>query len=515
MDVKRFLKELWITKKTLLVISVPILLLPLPLIVNTKEGKCAYGMILMAIFWITEAIPLAMTSLLPVVLFPLFGVQPVKDVAQNYTKEATMFGLGGLMVAIAVEKCNLHKRIALKTLQKVGSEPKWLMFGLMLPTWFLSMWVSNTATTAMMIPIAGAILEQLKRFIEEEDKEAEKVAANGGVENSAFELPEANINNVQPRVKEETNPTNGTRRVSGVDDEVADIVINVSQIEVSESPRYARLCKGFALSVAYSANIGGTGSLSGTGTNLVMQGQTELVFSAHGQESPINFLSWMIYALPGSMICLILAWLWLQCFFMGFRNTLCCPKKSVEAAKAVKRVINDEYKNLGPMSFSEVTVLVHFIVLIMLWFSREPPYLDGWGSLFPSGYVGDSAAAITVCVSLFVFPSRKPSVFCWKQSDAPSESVPAILDWKTVHHKFPWGVLLLIGGGFALADASAKSGLSAWIGDELIVFSKFEPWLMNVLLTMLIAVATEVTSNVTTAALFLPILASMVRIHIF
>ncbi|CAC5416112.1 SLC13A2_3_5 [Mytilus coruscus] len=433
----RVLRDLWEVKRTLIVIVVPLLLLPLPLLVDSSEAKCAYGLAVMAIFWITETLPLAVTSLLPVIVFPLFGVMKAGDVASNYIKDSSIFGIGGLTLAVAVEKWNLHKRIALRVLLMFGSKPKWLMFGFMLPTWFLSMWVSNTATTAMMIPIVGAVMEQLKE-VNEVDEVHEK-----GIDNSGFDKS----NNVEDKPNE-----NGVKDYHITYTENGEVGVNEVQIEVkekqnkeqvhhnySESDEYKNMCKAMTLCVAYSANIGGTGTLSGTGPNIIMQGQADLVFQRVGIESSgINFVSWMIFALPGSIICLALLWIWLQIWFLGIRELFCSTKKEDQRAT---KIIKDAFEKLGPMS-----------------------------------YLTDSASAILIVTSMFVFPSVRPAVLCFRKTkgfpkdDRPHIPVPPILDWPTVEKKFPWGVLLLIGGGFALADACEKSGLSSWIGSHLEAF---------------------------------------------
>ncbi|KAL5007228.1 hypothetical protein ScPMuIL_016034 [Solemya velum] len=488
MSITKFLKDVWAVKETLFVILVPLLLLPLPLTADSQEAKCAYGLVVMAILWITESLPLAVTALLPIILFPMLGVVKVSDVCSNYIKDSSMFGFGGLTIAIAVEKWNLHKRIALKALLLVGSEPKWLMLGFMLPTWFLSMWVSNTATTAMMIPIVGAVMEELKS-VKPNSKGSDNRGYDSVIQNEAedeeVDRPEKNHNKKGEHI---------TVQKEG---------------DVAESDQWN---KGMCLCVAYAANVGGTGSLSGTTPNIIMQGQADIIFEKHGLSSGVNFASWMVFALPGSLLCLILTWLWLQFLFLGWRSFLCCKKKDNDTDQRVKKTIRDAYKSLGPISFSETTVLVHFILLVILWFSRDPPYVDGWGIFFQKGYVGDSVVAILIVTSLFVFPSERPKVFFFRRrhdTTTPRKSVAAILDWESVHQKFPWGVLLLIGGGFALADASEVSGLSLWIGDKLTVFGNMEPWLMNLILTIIVAFATEVTSNTATATLLLPIIGNI------
>lgn len=206
---KLFLRR---NSKKIIFLSCPILLLPVPAVLQSKTGSCAYGLLLMAIFWITEALPLAVTALLPIFLFPLLGVSKVNTLASTYTNNIIFVLIGGLSVAIAIEKWNVHKRIALRLLLLMGSQPKWLMLGFMLITCFLSMWVSNTATTAMMIPIAQAVIVQLmetKHKHLKEDKDVEEavtetlltkdILKNGGsVENDdVTQLNGSNIDKIQ------------------------------------------------------------------------------------------------------------------------------------------------------------------------------------------------------------------------------------------------------------------------------------------------------------------------------
>ncbi|XP_046558645.1 solute carrier family 13 member 5-like [Haliotis rubra] len=538
-------RDLWATKRTLLVIVLPLVLLPLPILSDATETKCAYGLAVMAVFWITESLPLAVTALLPMVVFPLFGVMKATDVARNYIQETTMFGFGGLTIAIAVENCRLHKRIALKTLTLVGAQPRWLMLGFMVPTWFLSMWISNTATTAMMIPIVSAVIDELRQI----NQRSRDGQVGNGIE---MEQGMTNGGYLGDQVGTSFNDEAGAETIP---EETCCRKANTTQMNVPknppmpfdptdrshDSPEFTRLCKGFCLCVAYAANVGGTGSLSGSGPNLVMQGQAEILFGKYGLDSGVNFLTWMIFALPGSVICVTLAWMWLQTLFLGKTSLLCCISTS-RGQEKVTTVIKEEYeknsakcpttrviravstpvnvmtwsRRLSPemgfnmINFAEVGVLVHFITLVLAWLTRNIPYVGGWGQFLPTGFVGDSMAAILICVSLFVFPSIRPSVFCWRKSgNVMSRSVPPLLTWDVLQNKFPWGVLLLIGGGYALADACEKSGLSQWIGNQLAVFSFMDPSVMNLVLTLLVAAATEVTSNSATASLLLPIMGNL------
>ncbi|XP_025086038.1 solute carrier family 13 member 2-like isoform X1 [Pomacea canaliculata] len=493
--VRNTLTQVWAVRQTVVFVVTPLAFLPLIFQYDSQEAKCAYALALMAVYWLTEALPLPVTALLPVVLFPLLGVMPVAAVCKNYIKDASMFGIGGLTFAIAIESSNLHKRIALRILLLMGSDPMWLMLGFMLPTWFMSMWVSNTSSTALMIPVVTAVLDQLK--------------------DTRFQStpPSAEINaNVISLLKEEESDKK-IQPLKGHDDAVhlpKDGTGNApTPMSLVASPaRYKRICKGMSLCIAYAANIGGTGSLSGTSPNLIMQGQAQGLFQEYGLDSGVNFTSWIIFALPGSAICLFLTWMVLSCIFFGPRNCIKRSKSKVGETQ-IKNTIRQQYEKLGPVTFAEKVVMGHFLVLISLWVSRNPPETRGWGSLFPPGFVGDSAAAILVAVSLFVFPAERPQVFWWRKDDSVPRAVRSVMTWETLQKNYPWGVLLLLGGGYALASACEESGLSRWIGDQLTVFSSLSPWQLALVLSGIIAMATEVTSNTATASLLVPILGQL------
>ena len=179
--------------KTFVVILTPFILLPILTNIGTQEAKCGYVILLMAVYWVTEALPLPVTALLPVVLLPLLKVMTTDDVCIKYLKESNVMFMGSMMVAIAVEHCGLHQRIALKFLLFVGTSPRLLMLGFMLPTMFLSMWISNTATTAMMVPIVNAVLAELtsKNREKQMDTKDGKIIEN---------VPETSISNLMRKV---------------------------------------------------------------------------------------------------------------------------------------------------------------------------------------------------------------------------------------------------------------------------------------------------------------------------
>nr|XP_021144448.1 solute carrier family 13 member 5 isoform X4 [Columba livia] len=390
----------------------------------------------MAVYWCTEVIPLAVTSLMPVVFFPLLGVRSSKSVCLQYLNDTTMLFFGGLIVAISVEQWNLHKRIALRVLLILGVKPALLMLGFMVVTAFLSMWISNTATTAMMVPIVQAVLDQMDNT--EHDVTMMEQAA--GQTNTVIELEEKNA----------SDPTS---------------VHVISNGQVPDDPRSSeekkmrkRICKGMTLCICYAASIGGTATLTGTGPNMVLKGQMNQLYP--NNNDIVNFASWFGFAFPNMILMLVLTWLWLQCSFMGLK------------------------------------------------------------------YITDSAPAVLIALLLFILPANKPKFKGWNPSMSdpgqaeedikkPFLSAP-LLDWNMVQRKMPWSIVLLLGGGFALADASASSGLSAWLGRQMTPLGSIPPWAIATIISLIIAVFTECTSNVATATLFIPVfstLAASVRIH--
>lgn len=444
-----------------IVLLTPVLLSPLIFVIGSMEARMAFLLLLMAVLWVTEATPLPVTALLPVILLPVLGIMSTDDVCLTYLKESNMMFIGSLMVAISVEQCGLHQRIALQALLTIGTSPRLLMLGFMLPTAFLSMWISNTATTSMMVPIVEAVLVEL---------DLQRVARDGD---------------------------EGQRR--GLDE--------VGRRKVREL---------LYLSVAYAANTGGVGTLTGTGPNLVLKGMVGTLF---GSSTPLNFASWMAFALPTVLVNLLICWLWLQLYFLGLpgkRNALAFGDKD-----AIRGVLQKKKEELGPVTFHQMAVLTLFIILVFLWFFREPRFMPGWGELFVEEVVDncgqpshvqlldDASSSMFIVFLLFIFPSQLTFWPFTSWEDArPSK---ALLDWPYVQKRFPWGVAILFGGGFALAEASKRSGLSVWVGQELGVLGGLPDWAMVVIVCILVAGLTEITSNVATANILLPVLAEVAR----
>uniref|UniRef100_A0A8C7YZL3 Solute carrier family 13 member 5a n=1 Tax=Oryzias sinensis TaxID=183150 RepID=A0A8C7YZL3_9TELE len=549
---RKMLQQVWRLRGVFILVCSPFLLLPLA--VSTAEAACAYVIALMAVYWCTEVLPLAVTALLPTILFPMLGIMESKDVCMQYLKDTNMLFVGGLMVAVAVEHWNLHKRIALRVLLLVGVRPALLMLGFMGVTAFLSMWISNTATTAMMVPIVQAVLEQLNGKVGpaassrnqngatnlhqkppqkesgipltsvcSEEGVRGQVQTPGSSEETATEVSPGHEGMSQdPKDTEIVKPTPQDKPPS---DSSKAVVVNlentgtVSELEelTDEEDETRRISKGLLLCVCYAASIGGIATLTGTGPNLVLVGQMSQLFPQNGDV--INFASWFVFAFPTMVLMLTLAWFWLQFLYIGSNlwSMWGCGSVPSEKEKAAYKVIREEYDRLGPMSYGEGSVLALFILMVALWFTRDPRFMDGWAThTFNTNaeFVTDATVSLLVSVLLFVLPSEPPYYLCcWKSCGSESQAspgpAPPLLTWQVAQQKMPWNIVLLLGGGFALAKGSEVSGLSHWLGAQMTPLHSIPPWAIAIIICLLIATFTECASNVATATLFLPILASM------
>ena len=382
-------------------------------------GAMAAVAALMSIWWMTEAVPLAVTSLLPLVLFPLLGLGDVRRTPPHYFNEIIVLYLGGFFIALAMEQWRLHQRIALSLLNRMGSSPGSVLGGFLLATSLLSMWISNTATALMMLPIGLAVILKLE---------------------AAF----------------------GAERVRP-------------------------LALGLMLAIAYGCSLGGIATLVGTPTNLAF---VKIYRDTFPSAPPVAFGEWMLYATPLAAVLLAATWFLLARVFCRCDATL----------RLDRSVVRAELDGLGPMRFEEKVIGTLFLVVALLWVFRSDlnigvVTLPGWSRLHPAlGALDDGTAALLVALSLFFIPSR-------------SEPGRALLDGGTFA-RVPWDVLLLLGGGFALASGFVSSGLSEHLAHVLRNFGHLPAFAILVLVCLLITFLTELTSNVATATMFLPVLAA-------
>jgi sodium-dependent dicarboxylate transporter 2/3/5 len=363
-----------------------------------------------ATWWILEPIPIPATSLLPIVLLPIFGATSLETTTAAYGNPIIFLFLGGFLVALAMEEWNLHKRIALNIILLVGTRQRSMVLGFMVATGFLSMWISNTATAMMMLPIGVAIVVQLTAFTGE-----------------------------------------GT---------------------LSKNNRFG---KALMLGIAYAASIGGLGTLIGTPGNAIF---AAVVKELYGVE--ITFFSWMLLGIPLALVLLLLCW------FVLVRVSFPLPAGGASGSEEIRL----QLKQLGPMGFEEKWVVAIFSLTAAAWISRT--FL--LNPLVPA--LDDSMIAMAASVLLFVIPSRA------------SGYKKGLLDWE-VSARLPWGILLLFGGGLAIAAGFKTSGLAAYVGGQLEVLEGLSLFLVLLLIVAIVNFLTEITSNVATATMMLPILASL------
>ncbi|XP_019216412.1 solute carrier family 13 member 1 [Oreochromis niloticus] len=503
---KKLSQALWNYHSLLLIILTPLLLLPLPLVIGTKEAQCGFVLLLMAIYWITEVIPLSMTAMLPAILFPLCGIMSSSSVAKEYFNNFHFLLVGVVCLATSIEKWGLHRRVALRLVTLVGVNPAWLMLGFMSGCAFLSMWVQNVSAVTMVMPIVDAVLKQILKAHEE---------GYSGEDNPTLELDE--INNCTAKNKEtqsdSTQPDVPTETFTSVQipaesqpaaDEAAENVPTASDRDAG--CRQGRmLCKAMCIGIAYSSNIGGITTLPGTSPNLIFAEHLNRVYP---DCNSINFANWLLLCLPISVIMLLLTWLWLYWIFIGsdFKFLWQCRGQQSEREKAVKKVLEDEYKKLGAISSQEIFTGVVFVVMVLLWLTRSPGFIPGWASLFPhkSNYITDATVALVLGVLLFIVPSH-----------GPSRKYESMISWKEFQASMPWQVALMVSGGFALAKGAEESGLSLWLARLMTPLGDLPVLATVTVACLLTTTLTEVASNAATITIFLPILSPLAEaIHV-
>lgn len=370
-----------------------------------------------ATWWITEAIPIPVTSLLPIFLLPVTGALDSGTVTASYGNDIIYLFLGGFFIATAMEKWNLHKRMALAIIAFIGTSTQRILLGFMTATAFLSMWVSNTAAVMMMIPMGLAITAQVASALK-------------------------------------------------------------GRPEEKELPKFE---KALIFGIGYAGTIGGLGTLIGTPPNIILAAQVKELFDIE-----ISFASWMLIAVPVVIVLLIATW-----FYLG----KVVFKMSIKGLPGGKEVIQQERQALGKIVFEEKVVSGVFIFAAFMWITRE--FL--WMGIMPE--LKDGMIAVLATALLFAIPTSK-------------KYASRILDWND-SKEIPWGILLLFGGGLAIAAGFRETGLSEWIGTQLTVLEGFHILIIIGFSTLLVLLLTEITSNTATATMILPVLAALaLALHI-
>ncbi|XP_043729216.1 solute carrier family 13 member 1 isoform X1 [Cervus elaphus] len=526
----KFFSYILVYRRFLLVVFTLLILLPLPLILRSKEAECAYILFVVAIFWLTEALPLSVTALLPGLMFPMFGIMPSKEVASAYFKDFHLLLIGVICLATSIEKWNLHKRIALRMVMMVGVNPAWLSLGFMSSTAFLSMWLSNTSTAAMVMPIVEAVAQQV--ISAEAEVEATQMSYFSGSTNQALEIDESINGQEANERKEKTKPVPGYSNDAGKISSKMELekgwqqsdqegVLNGPQNSGTNSGSKYRtkkdhmMCKLMCLCIAYSSTIGGLTTITGTSTNLIF---AEHFNTRYPDCDCINFGSWFVMSFPAAIIILLLSWIWLQWLFLGFnfKEMFQCGKPPTAKQKACAAFIKQEYQKLGPIRYQEIVTLVLFIVMALLWFSRDPGFVSGWSALFSEypGFATDSTVALLIGLLFFLIPAKRLTKTTPTGETVAFDYSP-LITWKEFQSFMPWDIAILVGGGFALADGCEESGLSKWIGNKLSPLGSLPVWLIILISSLLVTSLTEVASNPATITLLLPILSPLAEaIHV-
>lgn len=369
-----------------------------------------------AVWWMTEAIPIPVTSLLPIILllFPMTGGLDIGTTTSSYGSDTIFLFMGGFMIALAMEKWNLHRRIALTIISLIGTNTNRIVLGFMVSTGFLSMWISNTATAMMMVPIGLAIIYKVSDALKEDP------SIDTLKDNFAFG-------------------------------------------------------KALMLSIAYSASIGGVATLIGTPPNAALAGVINEMYDIQ-----LSFSTWMLFGVPIAWGFIFIIWFYLV--------RIAFPLKLKELPGG-KSVITKEKQKLGNASSEEKAVFTIFVFTALAWITRSFVLAE------LNQNINDAIIAVAAAIILFIIPSKN------KQGDF-------LLDWNTAI-KLPWGILLLFGGGLAIAAGFTQSGLSEWIGTQLITLQGIHIFIVLLVITALVIFLTEITSNTATANMMYPIMAAL------
>ena len=384
-----------------------LLMLPAPAEMAPEAWRLVALAAWMVVWWLGEAVPIPATALLPIPMMPLLEIDEMTPVAANYAHPLIFLFLGGFVLAAAMQRWGLHRRIALTIVSRIGASPGGIILGFMAATAFLSMWISNTATTIMMFAVGLSVIEFVARKTPDR-----AVVHNFGV--------------------------------------------------------------ALMLGIAYAASIGGVGTRIGTPPNALL---ASCLHSSYGIR--IDFFTWMQFGVPVVLVMLPVAWLLL--------TGVIFPARELTIGDA-GGVIKAELAALGAMSKGERAVAVVFLCAALGWILRKQ--IAGWSGL----PINDTMIALIAAIVLFAWPiSRQQGHFA--------------VDWQAAR-AIPWGVLLLFGGGLALAGGFKATGLAEWIGARVAGFD-VGTWMLVFAVTAAIVYLTEITSNTASTATFLPILGAV------
>lgn len=367
-----------------------------------------------AVWWMFEAIPIPATALLPLILFPLTNGLELEATASAYGNGTIFLFLGGFVLALAMERWNLHRRIAINIISVMGTNTDRIILGFMIATGFLSMWISNTATAMMMVPIGLAITYQ-----------------------------------------------------------VADALKHDPSVDTSKNN--FGFGKAIMLGIAYSASLGGMATLIGTPPNAILAGLVKEMF---GYE--ISFATWMLFGVPFAWVFIFIAWFYLTRFAYPLK---------LKTLPGGKKIFDDEKKKLGKASYEEKAVFIIFVLTALAWITRTFVL----NKINPN--IDDAMIAIMAAMLLFLIPAK-------------NSKASKLMDWDSAV-KLPWGILLLFGGGLAIAAGFVSSGLSEWIGTRLTALQDVHTLVLILCVAALVLALTEITSNTATATMMYPIMAAL------
>ncbi|XP_049520279.1 protein I'm not dead yet-like isoform X2 [Dermacentor silvarum] len=469
--------------KRILMVAIPLLLLPLLSLEDGMKSRCAYVVGVVGLYWIAEPIPLGATSLIPIVLLPMLGVLSTERTCQLYMNDTNIMFVGTLIMAIAIEHSQLHQRIALRTLCLLGTGIKTLVFGLMFISMFLSIWINNVAIAAMMIPVVDSLLQELLH----EGRNSPSIPGEDVEE--TLGLTER---------QEKSTVANASAILFAHQDSQKSPVLIIpipapakeSHVEVSEKRRIRVL---LYLSVIYGANTGAITTITSAASNVVFK---FIIEDLYAERAPVDYALWLFFALPATIISTAIIFVTVLPVFFRCKRPSVGKESSSSAMEAVRR----NYAALGPMRFHEVAVLLLFTLLVFLWLFRDPMFARGWATLFGSMKPKDATAVMIPVVLLFMIPAQP-----WEGAKSPG-----LVTWPVVQAKLQWSVILLIGSGFAMAEAMRVSGLSLLLGQQLGRLSHLPEGVLMICLSILCSFMSELVSNAGTVTVLLPIFAVLV-----